>query len=116
MASFRDWYSDPKTKIDEKTSSPEDKFFDVVKVEIPSLESFISWLILNKHISGNIKQKHSNVPISLVSLPVEKRILTLVKELPKIKQLADEFNFKFGNFKGNDDKKDLEKAKKDEKK
>lgn len=116
MASFKDWFSNPKTKVDEKVATEEDKFFDIVKVEIPSLKSFISWLILNKHITGNVKPRHSNVPVSILALPVEKRILTLVKELPKIKELAKDFNFKFGNFQGNDDKKDIEDNKKAEKK
>jgi len=108
MSSFRDWYSNPKDKIDEVVSNDESKFYDVVKVEIPSLKSFISWLILNKHITGSVRQKHTNVPVSILNMPIEKRILTLVRELPRIKELANEFNFKFGNFKGDDDKKDIQ--------
>jgi hypothetical protein len=116
MASFRDWYTNPQNKVEENASTEESKFYDIVKVEIPSLKSFISWLILNKHITGNVKQRHTNVPVSLLALPVEKRILTLVKELPKIKELADEFNFKFGNFQGNADKKEIDKDKKTQQK
>lgn len=105
MSSFRDWYETPKVENVVPKATDESKFFEIVKVEIPSLKSFISWLILNKHITGKVKQKHSNVPVSIISMPIEKKILTLVKLLPKIDTLAKEFNFKFGNFDGDKEKK-----------
>lgn len=95
MASFSDWYQKPKEL--KKESTDEDVFFNTIKVRIPSLKSFISWLILNKHITDSIKQRHTNAHISILSLPLETQILNLAK-IKNIKDLAEDFNFKFGNF------------------
>lgn len=92
---FKDWYEKPKEL--KKESTDEDAFFDTIKVKIPSLKSFISWLILNKHITGSIKQRHTNAPVLLLSLPIEKKLLYLSK-IKNIEKLTDEYNFKLGNF------------------
>jgi hypothetical protein len=99
MASnFERWFYKADGKKEDVTQSPaERKFFDVVGVKINSLKSFISWLILKKHITNLVKVKGER-PIALISLPAEKKIALLVKEIKNIKELALEFNKVFGDI------------------
>jgi hypothetical protein len=89
---FEMWFYNSSGKKEDITQAPpEAKFFDVVKVKIKSLQSFVAWLILKKHIKGVIEVKGEK-PLALIKLPVEKKIAYLVKNLKDIKDLANEFN------------------------
>lgn len=104
---FERWFYNHDGKKEDVTQAPAEKmFFDVtggvkdgkeIGVKIKSLKSFISWLILKKHIANLIKVKGQK-PISLISLPAEKKISMLVKNIKNIKDLAVEFNKVFGDI------------------
>jgi hypothetical protein len=97
-SNFASWYySNEGKKVDITQAPAERKFFDVVGVKIPSLKSFISWLILKKHITNLIEVKGER-PLALISLPAEKKIAALVKNIKNIKDLALEYNKAFGNI------------------
>ena len=99
MASnFERWFYDATEKKVDDTQAPSEKmFFDVVGIKINSLKSFISWLILKKYITNLVKVKGEK-PIALLSLPVERKIAMLVKNVKDIKDLALEFNKVFGDI------------------
>lgn len=95
--SFKKWYYNEDDAVDLKPiGNAESHFEKVVGVRIPSLKSFISWLILRRKITGTVKLKGKNKPVSLLSLPDEKKIIHLVKKLKDIDDLAKEFNNSFG--------------------
>ena len=96
-SNFESWfYAADGKKVDVTQAPAERKFFDVVGVKIQSLKSFISWLILKKHITNLVKTKGEK-PLPLISLPAEKKIALLVKSIKNIKELALEFNKAYGN-------------------
>ena len=99
--SFKNFYYD-EDETDKVTKvTPEQKFEEAVGCPCPSLNSFCSWLILNKHLKGVIKLRENHKkPVSILDLSPDKKILCLVKMLPNIKKLAEEFHKIFGNFKG----------------
>lgn len=74
--------------------SEEQLFFEVVSVHVPSVNSFIAWLALNKHIKPYVKYTNRK-PLPVFDLPENQKILYIVKKVPKIKELAQEFSFKF---------------------
>jgi len=74
--------------------SEEQLFFEVVSVRVPSVNSFIAWLALNKHIKPYVKYTNRK-PLPLFELPENQKILYIVKKVPKIKELAQEFSVKF---------------------
>jgi hypothetical protein len=88
---FSDFYSN-YGKIDKKTE--EELFFEVVSVQVPSVNSFIAWLVLNKQIKPYLKEANSK-PIPLFILPSARKINHLVRCVPRVKELAQEFAFKF---------------------
>jgi hypothetical protein len=88
---FSDFYSN-HGKTENKTE--EQVFFEVVSVKVPSVNSFIAWLTLKRYIKPYLKE-HNSKPIPLFSLPTSKKINHLVKTIPRIKELAEEFAFKF---------------------
>ena len=88
---FSDFYSN-YGKTDKK--SEEEIFFEVVSVKVPSVNSFIAWLVLNKQIKPYLKETNSK-PLPLFHLPAARKINHLVKSVPRIKELAQEFSFKF---------------------
>lgn len=95
---FERFFYDSNGKKEDITMSPsEQKFFDVVGVKINSLKSFISWLILKKQITNLVKVTGER-PIALISLPAEKKIALLVKQIKNIKELALEYNKVFGDI------------------
>lgn len=102
---FKDWYynEDKASHLPEQHSAEKD-FEDAVGVAIPSLKSFISWLILKREINGSVKLKGRKKPVSLMSLPDEKKINHLVKKLKNIDVLAKDFNASFGNLDRNGEK------------
>lgn len=89
---FKDWYNgDVKPQ---KKSTPEDLFESVVGVKVPSLNSFISWLILNKKIKGYIKESNKR-PKSLLDINESRQVAYLTKNVNNIRELAKEFSEKF---------------------
>ena len=96
---FKDWYyNEDNAEHLNNVPKAEQEFEDVVGVLIPSLKSFISWLILKREISGSVKLKNRKKPVSIMSLPEEKQIHHLVKKLKKLDELAKDFNKSFGNL------------------
>lgn len=85
-------------KVNPKVSE-EQLFFEVVSVKIPSLNSFIAWLVLNKQIKPYLKEGKMK-PIPLFNLPTSLKINYLVKSIPRISELARNFhlNLKFQNI------------------
>jgi len=88
---FSDFYNN-YGKTDKK--SEEQLFFEVVSVKVPSVNSFIAWLVLNKRIKPYLKEANSK-PIPLFNLPTARKINHLVRHVPRVKELAQEFAFKF---------------------
>jgi hypothetical protein len=89
---FSDFYNNHGiTKTDK---SEEQLFLEVVSVKIPSVNSFIAWLVLNRQIKPYMKESNSK-PIPLFNLPAARKINHIVKSVPMIKELAREFAFKF---------------------
>jgi hypothetical protein len=95
---FRKFYYEEEESSDSVQQGAEAMFSDVVGVEIPSLDSFLSWLILNKKIPGVIKTNAKKKPVSIRGLPDEKKVYYLVKKVPNIEELANEFKEKFGSI------------------
>jgi hypothetical protein len=93
---FKKFYSDydklPKTSPLVKTE--EDLFEEVTGVEIPSMKSFVAWLILHEHIPPFIKVKNGK-PIPITNMSESNKILFLTKNLPNLKELACKFSGKF---------------------
>ena len=97
-SNFEMWFYNANGKKEDVTQAvPERIFFDLVGVKIKSLMSFISWLILKKHIT-NLVEVRGAKPIALISLPAEKKIAMLVKRIKNIKDLSLEFNKVFGDI------------------
>jgi len=88
---FSDFYSN-YGKTDNKTE--EELFFEVVSVKVPSVNSFIAWLVLNRQIKPYIKEANTK-PIPLFNLPTARKINFVVRSVPRVKELAQEFAFKF---------------------
>ena len=78
----------------EARKNEEQLFFEGVSVKVPSVNSFIAWLVLNKQIKPYLKEGNSK-PVPLFNLPGARKINYLVKSVPRIKELAQEFSFKF---------------------
>ena len=89
---FSDFYSN-HGKVSEKKSE-EELFFEVVRVKIPSVNSFIAWLVLNNKIKPYLKEVNAK-PVPIFNIPAARKINHLVKTVPQIKELAKEFSFKF---------------------
>ena len=97
-SNFEMWFYNVNGKKEDVTQAvPERMFFDTIGVKIKSLKSFISWLILKKHIT-NLVEVRGSKPIALISLPAEKKIAMLVKRIKNIKDLSLEFNKVFGDI------------------
>lgn len=90
---FRDWYNGD-VKVEQKKTA-ETLFEEVVGVNIPSLSSFISWLILNKKVKGFIKENKRKKPKSVLDLNEKRQVSYLVKNLHNVRELAEEFSQKF---------------------
>jgi len=97
MSSFKKWYYAEDSSKDEDLGNGEKIFLEVVGEPVQSLDAFISYLILNKNISGTVKLKNKSKPVSLLSLSEEKKINFLVKKVKNIKDVAEEYNTKFGS-------------------
>jgi len=96
--SFKSWYyNEDKSKHVKNAGSAEKLFEDVVGESVSSLQAFISYLILNKKISGTVKLKNKAKPVSLLSLTNEKQIYYLSKKVKGIKEVVQEYNSKFGS-------------------
>ena len=88
---FSDFYNN-FGKTEKK--SEEQLFFEVVSVKVPSVNSFIAWLVLNKQLKPYLKETNTK-PVPLFNLHPARKINHLVKSVPRIKELAQEFAFKF---------------------
>lgn len=91
---FKNWYynENGKKQEDIRKDTPEDKLEKVIGFRVHNLKTFISWLILNKHIEGTVKIQHSLVPKQLLGLNVESQINYITKNVKNIKTLAQEFD------------------------
>lgn len=92
--SFKNWYYE-EGKKETPNNTGESLFESTVGVSIPSLNSFISWLILNKHVKGFIKENKHKKPKSVLDINESKKVSYLVKNIRNIKELALEFSEKF---------------------
>lgn len=82
----------------EKKQSNEDLFLEVTGVKLcDSLDTFIAWLVLKKHINPSVKLNENVKPKSIFDLKPTTQIKCLVKILPNLQPLAREFNLKWGN-------------------
>lgn len=86
---FAEFFKNYKEPEPEKT--PEAHFYEAVGVNVPSLDGLISWLILSRKIKPYIMSEGSNRPVSFFDLPYNRKILYLAKNLPKIREYAEEF-------------------------
>lgn len=93
---FKDFYKNySESNPVSKKKTEEELFEDVTGVKVPSMKSFVAWLVLHEHVPAFIKEKKSGKPIPLMKIPESKKILFLTKNLQNIKQLAEEFSSKF---------------------
>lgn len=90
---FRDFYTNYEEYKKPQKKSEEDLFEEVTGISVPSLNSFVAWLTLHNHIKPYVKSNGKPVPVT--KLAENKKILYLVRKLPKIKELANEFASKF---------------------
>lgn len=99
MSSFKDFYYNYREEStgEIKKITEEDLFFEATQVRVPSLKAFTAWLILNKHLRPTVKIKEDRKPLSVFSLKESQRVLYLVKQVPKIEELAKEFSFKWSD-------------------
>jgi len=91
---FKEYYKSPKV-IETPHESDEDLFLSAFGEKVSSVEAFLSWLILNDIISSNYVNKVTKRPISIFTLPINKKILFLSEKLPDIKKRIKEFNQKW---------------------
>ena len=91
---FKDFVETHDGKGGSTRKTQEELFEEVTGVNIPSMDSFVAWLTLHKHIKPYVKE--NGKPIPVMKLSENKKILYLVKKLPTIKELAKEFGSKFG--------------------
>jgi hypothetical protein len=96
MTTFKKFFSEYdfiKKELQQTTKklTEEEIFEDVVGESVPSVNSFIAWLVLNEHISAHIKLRNSKKPFPIFKLPSDKKVLHVVKNLPNVRILAKEF-------------------------
>jgi hypothetical protein len=96
MVKFKDFFKDgPKI---EKIVTEEDMFLEVTGIRLcDSLKTFVAWLVLKRHLNPNIKINDNTRPKSIFDLETTTQIKCLVKTLPNLKTLAQEFNIKWGS-------------------
>lgn len=92
--SFKDFYLNTSLSS-KKHLTEEDLFYDVVKIKIPSLKSFIAWLVLKNIIKPYIKESKKSKPIQIDSLSPSLKINFLVKNVKNLKELATYFSNTF---------------------
>jgi hypothetical protein len=95
MGTFKDFYNNYDQVAPKKDLTDEDKFYEAVGVNIPSLNAFTAWLILNSKIKPYVVDVKTDRPYSLFNMPAHKRILHFVNSLPSIKELATNFTEKW---------------------
>lgn len=92
---FKDFYKNYNNTPVSKKKTEEDLFEEATGVSVPSMKSFVAWLVLHEHVPAFIKEKKSGKPIPVMKIPESKKILFLTRKLPNIKELAEEFASKF---------------------
>ena len=95
MSKFVDFFYSKNTESEHKMLSEEDIFKEATDIQIPSLKAFTAWLILNNHLKPTINIKENRQKVSVFSLNPSQRVLHLVRTIPRIKELAKEFAFKW---------------------
>jgi len=94
--SFKEFFHNGPKKPEVVTE--EELFSEVTGIKLcDSVQTFIAWLVLKKHINPNIKMNESSRPKSIFELEAPTKIKCLVKTLPNLKNLAQEFNVKWGS-------------------
>lgn len=92
---FKEFYSNFNNMKSVSNKRTEEQLFeDVTGVSLPSMKSFMAWLILHEHIPAFLKRK-SGKPISVIKIPESQKILFLTKKLPNLRELAEQFSKKF---------------------
>lgn len=92
---FKEFYTNFNTIKSVSAKRTEEQLFEeVTGVALPSMKSFMAWLILHEHIPAFIKRK-SGKPIPVIKIPETQKILFLTKKLPNLKELAETFSNKF---------------------
>ena len=86
-------YDTINTPVRELTD--EEKFFEAVGVNVPNLNAFTAWLILNDKIKPYVLNVKTDRPQSLFEMQSNKRILHFVNSLPRINELAEDFSKKW---------------------
>ena len=93
---FKEFFKDGPKK--EETVTEEDLFTEVTGIKLcDSLKTFVAWLVLKRHLNPSIKINENTRPKSIFDLGATTQIKCLVKTLPNLKTLAQEFNIKWGN-------------------
>ena len=87
-------YNSLQTVSDKKTE--EVLFEEVTGVKLPSMKSFMAWLVLHEHIPPFIKVRNKR-PLPVTLIPASQKILFLTKKLPNLRELAEDFANKFEN-------------------
>jgi hypothetical protein len=94
--SFKDFFLNGPVK--DQVETPEKLFEGVTGVFLcDSLNTFIAWLVLKKHINPSIRLNENERPKSIYDLRPTTQIKCLTKVLPNLPTLAQEFNMKWGN-------------------
>jgi hypothetical protein len=96
MVTFKEFFNDGPQKEEKVTD--ESLFKEVTGILLcDSLKTFVAWLVLKRHINPNIRINENTRPKSIFDLGPTTQIKCLVKTLPNLKTLAQEFNIKWGN-------------------
>jgi hypothetical protein len=91
--SFKDFFTNGPI-----TQKQEDLFLEVTGVKLcDDIQTFIAWLVLKRHLNPNIKLDENTKPKSIFELRSTTQIKCLVKALPNLSSLAQEFNMRWGN-------------------
>lgn len=92
--SFKEFYL-KKVPSSDNILSEEELFYSVTKIKIPSLKSFIAWLVLKNVIKPYIKESKKSKPIQIDQLSPSLKINFLVKNVENLKELATYFSNTF---------------------
>ena len=92
---FKEFYSNYNSMKPASGKKTEEELFEeVTGVALPSMKSFVAWLVLHEHIPAFVKLK-SGKPIPVMKISESNKILFLTKKLPNLKELATQFSTKF---------------------
>ncbi|MCS7317619.1 MAG: hypothetical protein NZZ41_04825 [Candidatus Dojkabacteria bacterium] len=89
---FKDFFLKKEKK---DVINEEELFFEIVKIRIPSLKSFIAWLILKNIIKPYVKEFKHSKPKPFEKLSSSEKINYLVKNVKNLEELATYFTNTF---------------------